>query len=767
MSYGTKFYTYIKDSLNNLYTVNLNKLNYTGSSYYITDYSLSPLTLEYKDVGRDEDEPTLHGSSAKFSFYSKTTDNNIFDDIFDSEYKDYQLQIRSGTGGTSTIYWTGWVQPDELTKSFVDNAYFINVNANDGLGDLQDVPFRYNVYDTTGTTSMIYLLKKCLDSTGNVLDIESQVNITNYALSSGTTKTLFDNTFASSNRFIEIDSGRLKQKSCKDAIEYMLNPFYAKVIQSKGKWKITTVNEVDSPIVNYNKNGIFRRSTTGKTTSHYDKLQIINPEIIFQSDELSRVRPQKTLELTFNNKNAGEFVEDSSINGLFLYNIVGWTTDGENAYYSIDWDTGLTINNHAGMIKCFFFVPSYSHEQIPRYIYSYPINLYDYYGSTINVSVNTYLDPNITWSGGNTTFIPPKFHVDLIYAEDYINQSGLHFRDSVEKDLIPGELMTHVVNLKYTNSGQHFLRFYTIPQPNSMISSYNVYHNGITVFINRDASDAFDKLYDTEIVNTTAIKTTTQDIHFGDSTGTFDEGALRYKPSGNTYNWSAYGSSSAWTNDATYPFTITGATPYVTLPGLFTSPIGAKTSSLIRAVNAYLKGTTYTVPYDVNITGSGHSALKLEFFSGSTSCGYQQHDTSSLSHVISAFTITLTNTANTVKLSVINGDTSIKKFTINSIDLKFDSITNYSLQELSAYIRLKQYQKFKNYVRFSIKDSTGIAFNNIVSIQGKTYYMMGYSNDLKNNTIQLSLMELLTNPVDITVEEIPLTTSDGREVINS
>jgi hypothetical protein len=92
---------------------------------------------------------------------------------------------------------------------------------------------------------------------------------------------------------------------------------------------------------------------------------------------------------------------------------------------------------------------------------------------------------------------------------------------------------------------------------------------------------------------------------------------------------------------------------------------------------------------------------------------------------------------------------------------------NYSLQELATYIRLKQYQKFKNYVRLSIKDTSGIAFNNILSIQGKTYYMVGYSNDLKNNTIQLSLMELLTDPVDVTIEEIPLTTSDGREVINA
>lgn len=90
--YGTKYYAYVADDSGNTYTVNVKKLNYTGSSSQITDYSTTPLVLMYRG-GRDDFEngKAIFPSSIRFDFYSKESDD--FTELLNSEYKDYQLEI--------------------------------------------------------------------------------------------------------------------------------------------------------------------------------------------------------------------------------------------------------------------------------------------------------------------------------------------------------------------------------------------------------------------------------------------------------------------------------------------------------------------------------------------------------------------------------------------------------------------------------------------------------------------------------------------------
>lgn len=115
MAYGKKYFLNFNDYSGNTYVVNLLKKDYISSSSEIERFPVSPVTHTYRG-GRDSINNVIAGSEVNLNFYVTPDENNRYDEIFESDYKDWRLDILK-TGLISDGYgYDSTVQSINLTE---------------------------------------------------------------------------------------------------------------------------------------------------------------------------------------------------------------------------------------------------------------------------------------------------------------------------------------------------------------------------------------------------------------------------------------------------------------------------------------------------------------------------------------------------------------------------------------------------------------------------------------------------------------------------
>ncbi len=100
MGYKTKYTSNVTDHSGTTFVVNLLKNGYTSTASTITHYSPNPLILDYRG-DRNDTPGSVRGSEVTFNIYVKEADNNKYDEIVESNYKDWMLEIKNKAKSTS------------------------------------------------------------------------------------------------------------------------------------------------------------------------------------------------------------------------------------------------------------------------------------------------------------------------------------------------------------------------------------------------------------------------------------------------------------------------------------------------------------------------------------------------------------------------------------------------------------------------------------------------------------------------------------------
>jgi hypothetical protein len=502
MAYSTKFYCNIKDFSGNTFQVQLLQNGFTGSSQQIRRYAAStPLTINVRG-GRESDDQILFPTDISFSFCVEATD--IYDELLTSNYKDYKLKVLLN----GSDYFTGWVDPQNITKRYVAGNYLLNVTANDGLLDLKNV--EYPIDYATGYTSIKTIIKRCLSELNIELDVASQVGIVH----NGTLN--FIECFANQKRFIEDRDGRITTMSCYDALEAILKPFKVKVAQVGNRWTITSRNEIDSEL------HLYDWTSLTASTSSYNRIldQTFRP--LKDSDELSMIKPLLKFNTTFRNVNAGDTIFN---NGTFDTDISGWSNGGgSEAFYLFQHDASQRL-------RC--TVPSpLGNPNVEKYFYSDAFSITSLSeNDTITFSLD--VDLQVTITGGTGSF-PPILKLVLIYPD--ANEVEYSFSNMVEG------LKTYETAFGLDNqSGNFILEVHIVPSSYSTYSSYNIYFDNVTgIPVYEDEIITTDKFYSGSVSSSTAIGSDDDELLFGDGTQQSDLGNLKYSTTGLTTTWSNY-----------------------------------------------------------------------------------------------------------------------------------------------------------------------------------------------------------------------------------
>jgi hypothetical protein len=153
-----------------------------------------------------------------------------FDEFVLAPEQSYTVQLKKG----NNIIYNGFIKPDGMQQSFVNNEWLVNIDVIDGLGAMKDLSFvKSDGFYFTGKLSFYEVIKGCLDRTGLLMPIYSSIELT-YDGYAGTN--ILKDTYVNASRYIKKDGETIM--NCNEVLESILNIFSAVITQENGIWWI-------------------------------------------------------------------------------------------------------------------------------------------------------------------------------------------------------------------------------------------------------------------------------------------------------------------------------------------------------------------------------------------------------------------------------------------------------------------------------------------------------------------------------------------------
>lgn len=245
----TAYYLEFKDVKDVQHRVNIYKPNTTPEYTQVE----GDCTLESQD---DEDTQTpLRPQQLNVNLLANTS--LTFEDLYTEEERVWKVEyIRN-----SVTEFVGWLSPDGLYESFVDEKWYINLSAIDGLGYLKDIAYtNADRLNYAGKQSFIEIITNCLAKTNLDLGFRTSINVYYEGLSG---VDVLSNIYANSERFVNDNDE--EALSCEEVLKSALELFNATLLQNGGYWYIyRTIEAHDNANItfyNYDKDGVLVSGT--------------------------------------------------------------------------------------------------------------------------------------------------------------------------------------------------------------------------------------------------------------------------------------------------------------------------------------------------------------------------------------------------------------------------------------------------------------------------------------------------------------------------
>lgn len=219
-----KYYLYFDD-----YILNIYKSNFQGTASEI----YGTFTLKKSSV--DTILTPIRGTALELSLEANQT--LTFDEFLLEDEFTYKTELLKNT----QIIFEGYIKPDGCQQSYVNDAWYVNIESNDVLGALKDLSFvQANGLRFTGKMSVYDVIKGCLDRTRLSLTINTSTEVT-YVDYAGTN--ILKDIYVNADRFIK-DQNDIVIMDCNEVLTSMLNLFSAVITQQDANWWIYRPNDL-------------------------------------------------------------------------------------------------------------------------------------------------------------------------------------------------------------------------------------------------------------------------------------------------------------------------------------------------------------------------------------------------------------------------------------------------------------------------------------------------------------------------------------------
>lgn len=316
MAYGLLYWHEYNNRAGKRERVEILLKDYEGADSCIESSGADPVILKHTGERDTFDTSVIQGQELIFTFLVKPTDGTKYDVLFESEYKDYQIKYYVD----EILKFQGWIKPENLTRQYFGDKYFITLSATDAIGDLKKIDFRDSDAIINGKYTLLEILKYALTLTDIELDFKIQL---------GSYETTYMNANECALEKIVSDTRRyLENGNPIDAysvIEKVLKIFNLKLKQYNGYYQITNYHELNSYEFEFDWSTLTQQSRIATDNI----IDLSGYDYEFNSD-LIKIRPLKEIDITFRNKDLGGDVTGMDLTDWSNGSI--WTIDFSNGY---------------------------------------------------------------------------------------------------------------------------------------------------------------------------------------------------------------------------------------------------------------------------------------------------------------------------------------------------------------------------------------------------------------------------------------------------
>lgn len=227
------------DAENVLYSVRIYQKGFTGTATDVSGYGV----LKYGSV-KDNLE-AIRGNGLDLSL-NATTELTL-EDLYTEEENSFSVKMYR----KNVLLFDGFLKPDGVYQSFVQDEWVLSLSCVDGLGLLKDLAFvKSNGFHWTGKQRAIDVVYNCLNRTGLQMNINTSVNIYYDGLTPSDNLDPLHEIYVSVERFIKNDNDTIMD--CNEVLSSVLNLFNAVICQIAGQWYIYRPTELfENPIVKF------------------------------------------------------------------------------------------------------------------------------------------------------------------------------------------------------------------------------------------------------------------------------------------------------------------------------------------------------------------------------------------------------------------------------------------------------------------------------------------------------------------------------------
>ena len=468
----------------------------------------NPIHLRH---GGDKNErKVIKGKELQFSFFCFPEDVNKYDELFESDYKDYKVRFYED----SQLKFEGWLTPENLSREFFRDKYIINLSATDGLAKLKNVEFLdANNSIIEGKLSLLEIIKHALAKLELELDFRVQLGTYESALMTSSQCALKEMN-VETRRFVIGN----KPMFCSQVIEACLKLFSCTLKQQDGYYQITNKHEGNSYQFIFDWSSLTQQSRTA--TSKIVDLS----GYFYESAELNKISPLREFGIIFRNRDLGEDATGADL--------TDWANDWTISFDQYWIDNGV-VQLYSGVNYPGDYIEPKNDFNVP---YVFPFNSTDYFTITFDYFIET-----ITPTKPNPVLLisvkrPGGEYSDPLFIYLQLDK-WVHFDSAVHP------------RLKVLSAGDHNIRFTFDHDEDTDPGNFYFFLKNVNISV--ISSPGGDPDIDTEVSQDEYYKQTTgknlelleEESQFADGNQVTETGALLHNGTTLTTSWNSYGNS--------------------------------------------------------------------------------------------------------------------------------------------------------------------------------------------------------------------------------
>lgn len=309
----------------------------------------SPGVIEWGRRGIDMFTP-IRGSHVEIALWRKSVSE--LDVLLDAATNEWRIRIVSGTSqaaidaSTYDEFWLGYLVLDNYEDSTIAIPDQLNLEANDGLGQLKRIPYT----DASGSPEVAYtgresyrvIARRCLDKLGYSLPFRMASRM--YPDGVAATVDPWDKMEADNAIFYDDDGNAME---CYEVLQQLLYRMSAELFQRDGSWHFIAVelqDGADYTVYKYLANGTADGTDTQGVALDVDAL-VVAETILREPGNRGFIQPAGVTSLRFNHGLIPSLIHAGSFEGKYLRGGRGRVEVGEAVADFWTFSLGVGIGN--------------------------------------------------------------------------------------------------------------------------------------------------------------------------------------------------------------------------------------------------------------------------------------------------------------------------------------------------------------------------------------------------------------------------------------